>query len=170
MRFEIGSLYPWPGFELVLERALELVPGCRYKLEGANGSGKSSFLTQILLPRLLQNPDHQYLLYFQQQMHLQSFAIRAAASLSNYPGPLIVEKDYISYLLHDLDRALTLAPRPTTAIIDESGHPDYIIDHLKHLDTQLSIFWVDHHKLPHEDDRLLVFEPVSSYKAILYEK
>jgi len=80
MRLEADTLQIWPGFRLELPAPLEFQTGFRYHLRGLNGSGKSSFLSRVLLPRLIGNVSY-YNLYFEQQMSLQLDAVRAYAAL-----------------------------------------------------------------------------------------
>ncbi len=108
----------WQGFSLEIEEDISFEMGGIYRLDGPNGSGKSSFINKILLPRLLKN-DKLHLIYIQQQMHMQLYALRAWAALY-YPHIRVkTENDVWQLLWQDL--AKLEDDKPVFVISDEAG-------------------------------------------------
>lgn len=119
LRIAAGSLRVWPAFTLDLTQDLCFEQEHRYQLWGANGSGKSSFLQKILLPQL-QNAEGSYIVYLQQQMHLQLYALKAHAAF-HAPGRRITDAhDAAEYLLDDLSKTYPSRPKDIFIIADES--------------------------------------------------
>lgn len=170
MKISSGSYRVWEGFSLSFDRDLDLIRGNSYMLRGENGSGKSSFLKQILIPALVLQASSQYLLYFEQQMMRQLYAIRADAALKNYPKALKTEEDCIHYLLDDLAKALAKQTRPVYALIDESAHLEYICRKLQGLSSDLILIFADHHHQPSTGvTEHIDFIPQSPYLSSIYE-
>lgn len=120
--------YPiWPEFWLQIVTPLMFVPGSVYQLSGANGSGKSSFLSQLLLPRLRADKGL-YCLYFEQQMRYQLQSVKAYASLFAPRRLLHAEPEVVNWLLEDLQRACQKEPRPIFLLVDESLYLAEILD------------------------------------------
>jgi uridine kinase len=89
-------------------------------LAGANGSGKSSFLKQVLLPKLKTQPNDFYTLYLEQFFHLQAYVVRAQAALMHPQRKLQNSFDCLAYLLDDLSLAQQKVRRPVFVLADES--------------------------------------------------
>jgi len=116
-----SGCYPcWPGFSLQIEQDLNLVTGEIVYLAGANGSGKSSFLRQVLLPKLKTQPHDFYTLYLEQFFHLQAYMVRAQAALMHPQRKLHNSFDCLAYLLDDLSQAQQQARKPVFVLADES--------------------------------------------------
>ncbi|HQF67402.1 MAG TPA: hypothetical protein PLC91_00520 [Candidatus Cloacimonadota bacterium] len=143
MRLEAATLQIWPEFRLELPAPLEFQTGFRYHLRGFNGSGKSSFLSRVLLPRLNGNFSC-YSLYFEQQMSLQLDAVRAYAALRKTRQLLASEKDVIDFLLRDLFNRLQEAPRPAYVLMDESPHTSFIADSLQEQAANSCLIYTSH--------------------------
>jgi len=143
MRIEAATLQLWPGFRLELPAPLEFHTGFRYHLRGFNGSGKSSFLSRVLLPRLNGNFSC-YKLYFEQQMSLQLDAMRAYAALCKPRQLLTSEKDVIDFLLRDLFNRLRESPRPVYVIMDESPHTIFIARCLQEQAANSCLIYTSH--------------------------
>ena len=78
--FEPG-IYPlWEGFDLKITDNIMFQSHACVRLLGANGSGKSSFIRKLLIPWLQEQGMH--ILYLEQQMRIQNYAIRAEAIVS----------------------------------------------------------------------------------------
>lgn len=129
MLIEAGTYQAWEDFSLRLATNLDFTPGINY-LSGANGSGKSSFLTRILLPRLLQSSDL-YTVYFEQQMHIQVTSVKAYASIIAPHRQIDGEADTVDYLLDSLLRAYHRRQRPCCIVMDESLYARHIYDVLQ---------------------------------------
>ncbi|MBW6514059.1 MAG: hypothetical protein K0B87_04825 [Candidatus Syntrophosphaera sp.] len=161
------SLHPiWTDFSLRIETCLEFTAGASYHLSGANGSGKSSFITQLLLPRLLAQPDI-YTLYFEQQMHHQIQTTKAYASLIKPHAEIKTEKDTVDFLLDNLCMAVEAENRPCCIVLDESLFQLQISDFLA---GHISSYCLIHasHADPVPDTRRVVFEPVSASLSKVY--
>jgi len=119
LRIAAGTRQVWPAFSLDLTHDLLFEQECRYQLCGANGSGKSSFLRKILLPQI-QSTEEAYIVYLQQQMHLQLYALKAHAAF-HAPGRRIADpRDAAEYLLDDLSKTYSSRPKDIFIIADES--------------------------------------------------
>jgi hypothetical protein len=116
LTIEPGTYPLWEGFSLVLEYEIPLLAGQCYHLQGANGSGKSSFIRRALIPALVQNSVPY--IYIEQQMRSQLFALMADASLKEYSDKLHTESDAIDYLLS----GITSINQALVCICDESAH------------------------------------------------
>ncbi len=129
MLIEPGRYDVWPDFSLSVSSALEFLAGGRYHLQGANGSGKSSFLSRVLLPRLRSRADV-FALYFEQQMRYQLPAMKAYASLLPPHRLIGKEADAVQYLLDDLLACVKQESRPIYVLVDESPQAPLIRDFL----------------------------------------
>ena len=130
----------YDGFELEITGELAFMAGERYYLSGANGSGKTSFLQRTLLPKLLEHPEKQYILYLEQQMRGQFLALKAYAAYSAYHQPVNCEADAVDYLLHNLRQCLSFQTRPIVLVVDESSAAQPVRDlYVEHMDTSCLI-------------------------------
>ena len=117
------GLHPiWQGFSLDIEEDISFEMGGIYRLDGPNGSGKSSFINKILLPRLLKN-DQLHLIYIQQQMHMQLYALRAWAALY-YPHIRVKNENDVWQLLWQ-DLAKLEDDKPVFVISDEAAELEF---------------------------------------------
>jgi len=162
-----ASLHPiWKDFSLRIETCLEFSPGGTYHLNGANGSGKSSFITRLLLPRLLVLPDI-YTLYFEQQMHYQIQTAKAYASLIKPHAEIKTERDTVDFLLNNLRMSVEAENRPCFIVLDESSFQLQINDFLhKHIPSCCLIH--ASHAAPVPATQRICFEPVSPGLSKVY--
>jgi len=124
IRIEAGYRQIWPSFGLDIAKELLFEQGRIYQLKGPNGSGKSSFISQVLIPGLRQHDV--WLLQFEQQAHLQLQAVKAWAAIF-HPGLRVRdERDLVSFLLDDLERASSKRPRPIWIVADELHHLEQV--------------------------------------------
>lgn len=129
MQIESAVVAVWRDFTLDIPQALEFQAGVSYHLQGANGSGKSSFISQLLLPRLLEDSSC-FKLYFEQQMNLQLHAVKAYASIIQPHHTLSGEQDLTLYLLEKLRASYEREARPLYVLVDESPYAGLIHDFL----------------------------------------
>jgi ATPase subunit of ABC transporter with duplicated ATPase domains len=166
MRIERQQAQLWAEFGVVIENDLCFEAGGRYQLCGNNGSGKSSFLRKLLLPALLKEAGN-YVLYFEQQMNLQLFTIRAHAAMNPSNPLLATEFQAVEFLLDDLRRTLDREPRPHYLILDETHETGKIIDHVvRNLPDSCMIIASHVYQLPQA--QRLVFEEISPSESRLY--
>ncbi len=128
MKIEAGDYQVWDDFSLRISSDLEFGPGTHY-LSGANGSGKSSLLTKLILPRLQKTTDV-YSVYFEQQMHLQVMAIKAYASVIRPHRKIDNEADTVDFLLDNLLRSWQIRQRPCYIVMDESLLAEHVYNFL----------------------------------------
>jgi len=161
-----GVLNCWPQFSLKLESPIVLASGNTYHLVGDNGSGKSSFITQILLPLMKVNEQLIYRIYVQQLFHLQGYAIRAHAAINKPNIRLRTEADCLAYLLDNLADALSSQPRPVYVIADESQQLSVISLYLKQLSVPCCLLYCQHGGIPlPETTHTIMFQPLSSQQS-----
>lgn len=116
-----AATYPcWPGFDLLLETDLVFTGKRVIYLSGSNGSGKSSFITKVLLPKVKVTATPCYTIYLEQLFHLQAYSIKAEAALKHPEKRLLSNADCLAYLLNDLELAQKKQLRPVLAFADES--------------------------------------------------
>ncbi|MDD3096437.1 MAG: hypothetical protein PHU99_01780 [Candidatus Cloacimonetes bacterium] len=138
---EAGYRQVWPGFALDLVQELRFCQESRYQLHGSNGSGKSSFLQKLLLPALQDNKAG-YIVYLQQQIYLQLFALKAHTAF-NLPGYRISDaQDAARYLLRDLRIAYNQKAQDIYLIADESPALDILME----LELPHCLILIDHHR------------------------
>lgn len=115
---------PKAGLSYVLPLDLQLPPQTCVFLQGDNGVGKTSFLEEILLPKIHKTHD---LLYLAQDIELQQTTMLATLALLNQPVPdslleliaawvqaarqctVLVLDETDKYFGKDLDQALNLS-------------------------------------------------------------
>lgn len=157
---ESGTQRVWPGFYLELDGDVTLQQGVIYQLCGPNGSGKSSFMTRLLIPRLMR--EDAYLLHFEQQTRLQLQAVRAYAALHNPGMPINDESDMLAYLLDDLQAALSQMQKPVWIVADELHQFDLILAR----EIPCCLIYSAHHQcLP--DARHISFDPLDSSRSLV---
>ncbi|HNQ42999.1 MAG TPA: hypothetical protein PKI59_01145 [Candidatus Cloacimonadota bacterium] len=153
----------WPDFSLEIKNDLTFETGCRYHLSGPNGSGKTSLITQILIPKIQQSKS--YILYFEQQMHLQLYAIKAYAALMHKDRVISSEADMMAYLFENLQMAYSAQPRDIYLIADESHELQNLMqlcDFAPH-----ALIFTSHHNLLSEA-RSVHFHPKSLQCSEVY--
>lgn len=160
-----GNYPVWENFALTLSADLDLGPGI-HCLSGANGSGKSSLLTRVLLPRLLKTPAV-YCIYFEQQMHVQVTAIKAYASVIKPHRRIKGEADAVDFLLEDLLRAWKKEPRPCYVVMDESLFAERVLDFLQTNLPAFSLVYSAHTEL-FSADQTIRFQPLSPTRSEVY--
>lgn len=156
LMIDAGYRQVWPTFALDVVNKLSFAQGSDYQLQGSNGSGKSSFLHKLLLPAIRQSQAG-YIIFLQQQMYLQLFALKAHAAFHS-PGFRISDaNDAAQYLLQDLRAAYAKQAQDIYLIADESPALDLLIE----LELPHCLILIDHHRqLP--DARIVSFDPQSS--------
>lgn len=160
-----GDHQVWEGFALSLSADLSFGPGIHY-LQGANGSGKSSFITRVLLPRLRQNPDR-YCLYLEQQMQLQVNAIKAYASVIKPRRMVNSESDTVDFLLDNLIRAHNSVPKTCCVVMDESLFAERVLFFLQSHLASFSLIY-SAHTLRFPADQTITFQPLSPTRSKVY--
>lgn len=110
----------WADFSLKLDHELVFETGKCYHLTGQNGSGKSSFIKQVLIPFLLKQRGSQYVLYLEQQVQSQFDAVKANAALQKPSVHISNITDMFAYQLHQLSLKTEKEPRPVVFIMDET--------------------------------------------------
>lgn len=160
-----GDYRVWDDFALTLTADLGFRPGIHY-LSGTNGSGKSSLLTRLLLPRLL-NTNSVYSVYFEQQMQLQVTAVKAYASVVQPRRKINSEADTVDFLLEDLLRAWKNEPRPCYVVMDESLFAERVLDFLQANLLAFSLIYSAHTAL-FSADQTILFQPLSPTRSEVY--
>ncbi len=141
LRIAPGRYQVWPRFALNVLPELSFEMDLSYRLRGENGSGKSSFLHHVLLPAITASKD-KYVLYLQQQMYLQLYAIQAHAAIHS-PGRRIAgEQDAIRYLCDDLKKSHRMQPRDIYVLADESTD----LAALQELSLPHCLIYIAHHE------------------------
>ena len=162
-----SGIYPvWDDFSLELTSDLTFSPATIYHLYGANGSGKSSFIEELLIPSL-RNQEEIFLLYFEQQMHFQIQAVKAYASIMYPRREIHNEMDTIDYLLNNLLFNYSQAPRPCFIVMDESPYELKIYDFIKQYIPDYSLIYSAHSELL-PATKTLEFIPVSPSFSKIY--
>lgn len=152
----------WPDFSLRIVSPLSFQMGKIYHLKGENGSGKSSFLQKILVPAIQAKKDA-YIVYLQQQMHLQLYAIKAYAATHAAPHSIENEADAISFLLHDLHQAYQKEPKDIYLIADESTKLNLLCD----IQMSHCLVYIAHHQhLEHSCE--ILFQGVDTSHSEIY--
>ena len=124
-----SSIYHvWPNFSIHVPRIINFQECSHYHLHGENGSGKSSFITQILIPTALEQKNNLITLFIDYQNRLQFNTIRADSFLRKYPLPIDDITDTIHYLLSELKSILSTCKKDVLIIIDEIPNIDILTD------------------------------------------
>lgn len=166
MKIEASRRQIWPEFSLDITSDIQFSPGRIYHLDGPNGGGKSSFITRLLLPRLLERQDI-YTLYFEQQMHHQIQTVKAYASIFPPHREINAEAQTVRHLLEDLKKNLASERRPCYVVMDESHQEKQVYDFLQTLDSDYCLIFSSHDLSLPEAERI-VFEPVSPVLSKVY--
>ncbi len=151
----------WTDFSLKLDHDLVLETGKCYHLTGQNGSGKSSFIKQVLISHLLKQPESQFILYLEQQVQSQFDAVKANAALQKPSVHINNITDMFDYQLHQLSHQMKKEPKPVIFILDETVCLEQIVNWLnKNSTNQVCLIYVSHLQIdfPH-------FSEVSSIAA-----
>lgn len=137
-----GYYQVWPDFALEIGSDLSFEQGKSHQLQGANGSGKSSFIQKLLIPALRARKGA-YIVYIEQQMHLQLFAIKAHAAF-HAPGLRIsTPSDAAMYLMQDLKKAYAANPGDIYIVSDECP----CLHLLQALKLPHCLIVIDHHEV-----------------------
>jgi len=161
-----GNYQLWPTFSLQLPQDLEISPDTNYYLQGNNGSGKSSFIKQLLLPKLRESEC--YHLYWEQQIGIQRYVISAHAAMHHQPFPARSELDALSYLAHNLKQAQSLNPRPAFWVLDECTRFEQLLKLIRELQLDISLVYSHHDgKLLTDNCLSICFTKVSSTSSIV---
>lgn len=166
MQIKAAQISVWPDFVLNIPQVLDFQAGLSYHLQGANGSGKSSFVSQLLLPQLL-NDCSCYKLYFEQQMNLQLHAVKAYASIFKPHQALAGERDVTRYLLEELRAAQELETRPCYVLVDESRFEQLIQDFLRQYIPSACLIFSSHNN-PFPNARKICFELENPGRSKVY--
>lgn len=160
MFIDAGRKQVWEVFSIQINSRIEFLPGKIYHLSGRNASGKSSFLTQILLPAL-QNREDIYTLYLEQQIHLQMQAVKAYAGIMPPRRIVKTEIDAVTFLLDNLLLALGRSPRLSYILLDENPQEDLVRDFAHQLGEGCCLIFSSHSAVVGADVEI-VFDRVSS--------
>lgn len=143
LSFDSGTYDIWPDFRLALGSPIDILPQYHYYLAGNNGSGKSSFIKKILLPELL-SQNNIYRLYWEQQILLQGYALKAHAAFNKHAKRLDSELDCLYYLLNNLKSSLQREPRDAYFVVDECLYFQHIISFIKEHDLSVCLIFSHH--------------------------
>jgi len=164
------GIYPvWHDFSLELTHPIKLESGGIFLLQGDNGTGKSSFISQILIPAIDKDVEEHYLLWLQQQMLRQFYVVKAHAALNKYPVAIRSEKDAGTYLIHDLEQSVLGEARPIIAVLDEALYPDKLISRIRAMGQPLLAVFCSHNPVNIAGMRIIRFEKVSPTMSRIYE-
>ncbi len=128
-----GKYKLWNSLELSLETDFSVSTGEVHQIKGMNGSGKSSFLKQLLLPYLRTNPGGQYVMYIEQQVQSQMDAITAYSDLHRHPGQIQSTADLLKYQFFLLKESLAMQTRPCIIIADECSNMNELLEGIQQL-------------------------------------
>lgn len=162
LSIEPGQETLWETFIIQIESQLQIESGKCYHLEGANGSGKSSFIKRILIPTLSKQAIPY--IYIEQQMRSQLFALMADASLRDYEQRLQSEQDAIHYLMSCLE----VINMPLVCICDESSYVQEVHASLVASGKEFSMIIVSHEQLQIECDSWIMklISPIATRLAL----
>lgn len=166
VRVESGLLPVWQGFSLDIFTPLSFEQSGIYHLSGPNGSGKSSFIKQVLLPRLNQLQDI-YLLYFEQQMHLQLQVVKAYARMFGPHIAVNTESEAVRFLLADLRRVWQSEARPCYILMDESRLEEEVIDFARSMADSVCLVYTSHSG-EQTAESTIIFEPQDTSLSRVY--
>ena len=141
IKLEPGIHQLWPRFSQSISSPLSFEMGKIYHLKGDNGSGKSSFIQKILLP-IIQTQGDAYIIYLQQQMHLQLYALRAYAAVNGYGKRIVSEQDAVDFLVQDLLDCYSHTPKDVYLLSDESNQ----LHTLAKLSIPACLVYIAHHE------------------------
>ncbi len=145
----------WPGFALQLEETLSFEQGKLYHLEGANGSGKSSFINRILISAL--QKEKAYILHFEQQASLQLQAVKGWTAIFKPEIRIKTLEQMQDWLIEDLIQNLQKQPLPLWIVADEVQQ----VSRFRELGLPGSLIFCAHHQ-DFEDSIKLHFQQISA--------
>jgi ABC-type dipeptide/oligopeptide/nickel transport system ATPase subunit len=166
LRIEANVYSFWQDFELVLDIDLNFLPGNVYRLVGRNGSGKSTFITQMLLPRLSKRKDL-YLIYSEQQMQSQLQAIKAYAGVFLPRREVNSESEAYSYLAESLTLSRETDERPSFIILDEPLQSADVLSQTFAIDNQCCLIYSSHQELL-KPSQIITFESLLPNRSKVY--
>lgn len=169
MQIKQGIYQVWPGFSLELKQDILFKPGV-YQLQGENGTGKSSLYKKLLLPALQAESDKLYILYIEQMMKGQFYALKAHAALSGYTGRINTESECVDYLLQNLEKALAQNKIPVFAMVDESTALKHILDRLQVLQPDFTLIFSSHRDEGLVADHYLSLSLMNPERSFLLEQ
>jgi hypothetical protein len=165
-----GKYEIWPKFSLDIRQNLHFETRNTYWLDGANGSGKSSLLQGIILPRLAEIKSDIYRLYLHQFSEHQNFAIKAHAAFYSPTLRLRNDKDCLDYLLNNLLTAYQKEARQSYVLVDESQYLSYIEGAIADYGLPCCLIYSQHGDRPQVSSvRCIMFEPQSVTLSTVYE-
>lgn len=136
----------WPQFSINCNNNLIFETGFCYYLSGDNGTGKTSFITKVFLPKLISDVSSQYIIYLEQHGQIQFDILKAYESIHNVHMHLGDEADLFSNLLELLSKQLRLEKRPIVIIIDESIYSDILDNWISaQNDLEICLLYIAHH-------------------------
>jgi hypothetical protein len=141
-----ASVYQlWKGFSLEIKRDLSFNPGFVYRIKGANGAGKTTFIRKLLLPAVQKTPETQYILYIEQQIQSQFDAIKAYAAMQKPAVGIDTFSAMISYLLSLYENVRSSSYRPLMIVCDECQYDDLICQYLQKLEaSSYCLIYISH--------------------------
>ncbi len=168
MKLEKALHQVWPDFSIEQTADIVFQAGV-YRLNGENGSGKSSFYKKVLLPALREDGGF-YIVYLEQMMKGQYYALKAHAALSGWQSGLHSQKDCVDYLLYDLSKALERLQRSIFAIADETSCLNQVWEKLKALGQDFTLIYSSHLEEELTPDYQLELITKQSDGSVLYER
>ena len=164
-----GKYSVWPDFSLELSSPHSFDPSFHYYLHGNNGSGKSSFIKKILLPALSHIPDI-YHMYWEQQIVLQSYAIKAHAAFAKYEKKLDTDADCLGYLLTNLRQSLLAEKRVAYFVVDECLQLSQILSYIDTHQLPVCLIYTHHDAFPGIDKlHTITFYAKDSHLGVVSE-
>jgi Cdc6-like AAA superfamily ATPase len=156
----------WQDFSLVVKGELILKTGFSYRLTGRNGSGKTSFIKKVLIPRLQSNPFLQYIFYVEQQVQSQFDAVKAHSAFKSPDFRMVTTDDMVLCQLKLLNEQYKKEPRPVIVILDEYEAPDFLTKWMRQITLSNICLLTVSHSDTSDDDMTgifaLEFKPITS--------
>ena len=148
---------------------LEFKLGKKYFLYGENGSGKSSFIVNVLIPELVKKRNNQfYIFYASQDFTIQYYVIK-----SYYKGLKKIKRDLSSIekvLLFIKDIYISLN-EPVYYILDEIDQHTNILDFINSLNNKnKSIILTSHNLSLNNGYEKIFFDIISENETNLHKK
>lgn len=128
LRIEPGYHRLWDDFLLKISDDLSINTGYIYQLMGRNGCGKTSFIRNLLIPRLKKAGVG--IIYLEQHIRLQAYAIKAHAIIAGDEMIPHTDLDIAKYLYESFAESVTVN-RPLMIVCDESHAGQYLAERVK---------------------------------------
>jgi len=136
----------WETFSLDIKYNLTFETGNVYHLNGNNGSGKTSFIQQVLIPILQTDSEQQYIFYVEQQIQSQFDAITSYALFQKPSTEITSFDDMVLFMFEMLQSTQRNASRPSVIILDECPDSEELQAKLRSLSDESYCLIVVSHK------------------------